>query len=591
MSLLFRRKTIVAVALRMLVPRHAMQYVPMLMIILCVATAAHGERPLSTPRHGASPEEAGRRLLSSAPEVILGDRLFFETRFAQYFFANFTGDVNAPLVAGDPVVDQVPRPGRSALNGPFRGRSMSCRHCHLGDDFIRTEPLAQRTYCDFTARSAIPHRSDGFTHTMRNSPIMVDFGLPREVPRLLHFDGEFANAEDLVVETLVGRNMGWQFEERATAIAHIAKIIREDRGTNPRHVRTLDGEGVPYRVVMAGTDPALPQRLRVPVAYRIDVLSASDAEVLQAIARLIHAYMDSIRFGVMDTHRARGSPYDLFLAKNRLPAGPEETETSLAYARRLLKLIERRTHFEWVTTPRDGRFDLHTQPFQFGETELKGLKVFFTESGRSRGKAKSGNCIACHPPPQFTDHRLHNTGVSQAEYDALFGAGAFAKLEIPGLVDRNIRPHAYLPASIQRPNALSRFRSAPSKDQPGFADLGVWNIFANPDFPKPQKALTTILCDSSALTSSRCTSDVLLPLTIALFKTPSIRDPGHSDPYFHSGTAATLEEVLKFYMEASDLARAGRLRNGSPEMRAIRTDAADIPALVAFLRSLNEDYH
>ena len=69
----------------------------------------------------------------------------------------------------------------------------------------------------------------------------------------------------------------------------------------------------------------------------------------------------------------------------------------------------------------DGRFELHAQAFQFGEAELQGLKLFL------------GNCIACHAPPQFTDHRLHNTGVSQANYDALFGAGAFAALEIPSL--------------------------------------------------------------------------------------------------------------------------------------------------------------
>jgi hypothetical protein len=87
---------------------------------------------------------------------------------------------------------------------------------------------------------------------------MVDFGLSREVPRLLHFDAEFADAEDLVIETLVGRNMGWEFDERAAAMAHIARVMREDRGINPRRVKTVDGEGIPYRVAMAGNDPSLP---------------------------------------------------------------------------------------------------------------------------------------------------------------------------------------------------------------------------------------------------------------------------------------------------------------------------------------------
>jgi cytochrome c peroxidase len=562
-------------------------------LLLCVAqlTLAAADNPPIGSSREAGARDAGRRLSSSAPEVLLGDRLFFETRFAQYFFAHDNGDVNAPLKAGDPVVDQVLRPGGAALESPFRGRSMSCRQCHLGDDFIHTQSRAQRTYVDFTARSAIPQRGDGLTQTVRNSPTMVDFGLPREVPRLFHFDAEFASAEDLVIETLVGRNMGWQFDERAAAVAHIARVIREDRGTNPRHVKTLEDEGIPYRVVMAGNDPSLPEHLKILDEFRLDVQSASEAEILQAIARLIHAYMDSIRFGVEDTHRATGSPYDLFLLKNQLPTKPDEGESSLTYARRLSKLIQQRTQFKWVVPEQDGRFQLHAQPFQFGEAELKGLQLFLSEPQETGSKEKIGNCIACHAPPQFTDHRLHNTGVSQANYDALFGTGAFAALEIPGLAERNRRPDSYLPASVQHPGAQSRFRSAPSREHPGFADLGVWNVFANPDFPRPQHALSQMLCDSDALRARGCTPTALLLSTVARFKTPSIRDLGHSDPYFHSGSAATLAEVMAFYLRASDLARAGRLRNGAPELRAVRLGAEDIHPLAAFLRSLNEDYH
>lgn len=442
-------------------------------------------------------QDQARRLLPAAPEAILGERLFFETRFAQYFFAHSNGDVNTSLAQGDPVVQEVSRPRGAALPGPFRGRSMSCRHCHLGDDFTRFEPLAQRTYCDFTARSAIPQRSDELTHTVRNSPIMIDLGLPTEVPRLLHFDGQFVTAEDLVIDTLTGRNMGWRFDEYALATAHIARVIRDDAGKNARYVVDRYG-GIPYRVVMLGTDPSLPPGLRIPIPYRLDVQTASDADVLQAIARLIHAYMDSLRFGAEDTNRARGSPYDLFLERNQLPKKPAQGESSDAYARRLLALIEQRERFAWITPQEDGEFQLHTQAYQFGKTELAGLKLFFGRQGTSQG-----NCVTCHTPPQFTDHRLHNTGVSQAEYDALFGVGAFARLNVPDLRTRNARFNAYLPASRQHPNATSRFRSAPSKERVGFADLGVWNIFANPDFPKPQAAIAEILCATVAAARAR----------------------------------------------------------------------------------------
>lgn len=531
----------------------------------------------------SSAQDQGRRLLPSAPEVLLGDRLFFEPRFAQYFFAQSNGNVNASLTRGDRVVEKVLRPGQPALPGPFRGQSISCRHCHLGDDFIRFEPLAQRTYCDFTARSAIPQRNDGLTHTVRNTPIMIDLGLQAGVPRLFHYDGQFASVEDLVIATLTGRNMGWQFDEHALATAHIARVIREDAGTNPRHVRDRRGRGIPYSVVMLGTDPALPPHTRIPIRYRLDVQTASDEEVLQAIARFIHAYVDSLRFGSEDTNRTRSSPYDLFLEKNGLPTKPAPRESAQAYARRLLALVEERKRFTWVTPEEDGEFQFHAHPYQFGETELDGLSIFFDPS--------RGNCVACHTPPQFTDHRFHNTGVSQTEYDALFGAGAFAALNVPDLATRNARFDAYLPASRQHPDATSRFRSAPAKERPGFTDLGVWNIFANPDFPKPQAPLAKILCATATPAKTPCTPEVVLPFTIALFKTPSIRDLGHSEPFFHSGTAETIEDVLRFYVDVSTLARNRRLRNGSRELLFMDLNESEIRPLAAFLRSLDEDYH
>ncbi len=538
---------------------------------------------------GASPsaQEEDRRLSSGAAEVIVGDRLFFETRFAQYFFAHSNGDVNAVLREGDLVVRNVVRSGQQALPGPFRGQSMSCRHCHLGDDFLRSEPLAQRTYSDFSARSAIPARDDGLTHTSRNSQMMVDFGLAADVARLRHFDGEFVNPQDLVTATLTGRNMGWQFSEYDVAVAHIARVIREDSGLNARYVRGPQGRGLPYRVVMMGGEPSLPPYLRLPLEYRLDVRTASDVEILQAVARLMHAYMDSIRFGNEDTGRAAGSPYDLFLTKNDLPTAPNQGESSERYAARLINLIARRPNLTFVE-PTEGEFRLHNQVYRFGADELAGLKIFFAQDAEKTGV---GNCVSCHEPPQFTDHRFHNTGVSQSEYDAVFGAAAFAEVHVPGLAARAASFDTFMPATRWHPNATSRFRSAPARHRPGFADLGVWNVFANPDYPKPQAAMMAILCAGEIPTTIPCTADAVLPYTIALFKTPSIRDLGHSDPYFHSGTAETIEAALLFYVRTSALARQGRVRNGSPQLARIRITEREIASLAAFLRSLNEDYH
>jgi cytochrome c peroxidase len=529
------------------------------------------------------------KVTAASPEVFVGDRLFFETRFAQYFYSRSNGRVNAILRSGDPLADEIPRHGLRSLPGPFRGRSVSCRHCHLGDDFASTEPTAQRTYCDFSDRTAIPARPDGLVKTLRNTPQMVDLTLPREVPALFHYDGEFASVEDLVVSTLTSRNMGWQLSEHSTATAHVATVIRNDSGLNPRYVRSSDGQGLPYRVVLLGMDSAIPESLRISATYRIDVTTASDDAILRAVARLIHAYMDSIRFGPNAHNRKSDSPYEVFLKKNGYPTVPQFGESNIQYARRLARLISEASNHLWVTSPLDGEFKLHVQQYKFGPAELQGLKVFLSETPSSKNEGHVGGCVICHTPPRFSDDRFHNTGVSQFEYDKIFGAGAFSAIDIPDLRTRNSSPDRFLPATIRHPSRTNRFSSTPERARPGFSDLGMWNVFANPDFPVPQKALTRLLCD--ARFGASCARDELLQSAIASFKTPIIRDLGHSNPYFHNGAAITIEDVLMHYDRASTLMRAGKLRNGARELKTIALDEADRRYVSAFLRSLNEDYH
>jgi cytochrome c peroxidase len=201
-----------------------------------------------------------------------------------------------------------------------------------------------------------------------------------------------------------------------------------------------------------------------------------------------------------------------------------------------------------------------------------------------------GNCIACHAAPNFTDFKLHNTGVAQQEYDnpaigAGHAAGAFAALAIPSFATRIPDD---LPETEQHPTASGRFRSIPSAGTT-VTDLGVWNIFLNPDMPNPQAKIRAILCDEHL--PAACPADnVLLDEAIARFKTPGLRDLGHSAPYMHNGQFAALENAVGFYLGTSDRARAGTLRNGINAVRGIALLPADIAPLVAFLKSLNEDY-
>jgi cytochrome c peroxidase len=119
----------------------------------------------------------------------------------------------------------------------------------------------------------------------------------------------------------------------------------------------------------------------------------------------------------------------------------------------------------------------------------------------------------------------------------------------------------------------------------------VWNIYRNADFSsrRQQRRLDRLVC-ASRDGCRGLTPAARLDAAIALFKTPGLRDLGHSGPYLHTGTADTLEAVVNFYIDASMQARGRGLRNGASELERMRIDPLDVEPLVAFLRALDEDY-
>ena len=202
------------------------------------------------------------------PEITNGERLFLETRFAQFFkvFWDGGGDVNEPLPEGDHMLDKVVNwklTPEEFAEGPFAGQSMNCRSCHFVDELGVEEPLpgyGMRTYSDFARRSPVPVREDGHTTSVRNAPPLVNASLPRDV-FFLHFDAEFPTLVDLVKGTLTGRNFGYLPAEQGDAIAHIARIIREDDGSGDL---AQEFGGLSYSVLFAGTDPAIPEEFLPP---------------------------------------------------------------------------------------------------------------------------------------------------------------------------------------------------------------------------------------------------------------------------------------------------------------------------------------
>ena len=546
----------------------------------------------SSPGTSSAAATAG----TAGAEQAVGERLFLETRFAQAFkvFLDNGGDINNPN-AGDAVVDTVETVGAPIEPGPFRGLSMNCRACHMVDDVLTAPDGGMRTYADFARRSPIPARADGKTHAPRNSPALVNSTLDRPGGVLFHFDAEFNSMEDLVAATFTGRNFGWLPGERAQAIAHVARVVRGDDGSDDL---AQQFDGLSYRLLFTGTNPAIPDEFKLPPEFRTFVGSGTDQEIFDAVVKVVAAYVNGILFSqTEDSGSPIRSPYDVFLELNGLPQQPNANESSLDYSRRLRMLVNGLASPQFVTANpnrSNGQFQFHSQSFQFGATELEGLKMFLAEpaaliaSPAELAAGRIGNCVACHAAPNFTDFKLHNTGTTQKEYDDLHGAGQFAGLSVPNLATRNGNYDQFLPATETHPAALEPFRAVPILADPSLTDLGVWNVFANPDIPGPQAKIRTLLCDDQQ--PCPLPDSVLLDRAIARFKTPGLRDLGHSAPYMHNGQFDTLEDIIAFYRLVSTQARAGTLRNGAAQLQGIALTTGDVTSLVAFLKSLNEDY-
>ena len=152
---------------------------------------------------------------------------------------------------------------------------------------------------------------------------------------LLHFDGEFATVEDLVIDTLTGRNFGWLPTEAPTAVdAHRQGDPRGRRRQPATPQASLRRAGVPYRAALARhrSQPAADvQDSRGSTGSTS--MKASDEQILLAVAKLMHAYIDSLRFGTKNT-RPRGGRRPTISSSRRTTyrARPDEGESDLAYA-------------------------------------------------------------------------------------------------------------------------------------------------------------------------------------------------------------------------------------------------------------------
>jgi cytochrome c peroxidase len=157
----------------------------------------------------------------------------------------------------------------------------------------------------------------------------------------------------------------------------------------------------------------------------------------------------------------------------------------------------------------------------------RGLALFI-------GKAA---CNECHTGPVLSDDRFHNTGVAQAvgEHAPEVDEGRFE--DVPGLLRNQF-------------NTAGRYSADP--------ELGA------------EKLATANADDES---------------TKGQFRTKSLLNVAETGPYFHNGSASTLEEAVRHYDAggAEPGTYAGTL---DAKVRPLQLSDAEVSDLVAFLQSL-----
>ena len=286
-----------------------------------------------------------------------------------------------------------------------------------------------------------------------------------------------------------------------------------------------------------GEKAEVPYRDEFKKVYRVDLNASSTSQTIDLVADAVSAYVRSLK-------TKRDSAYDRFIQANGLDARPGADESTEDFAARMtakIAALESKKQLKLSTT--------------FSTNELKGLKIFY----RVKGERSVGNCVLCHVPPLFTDHSFHNIGISQVEFDKVHGEGSFASKPIPG-------PMA------QRPS--TEFREIPSLKKPNYVDLGYWNF---------------VKLNDSDLRRAGESDDKFLERMIATFKTPTLRNLSFTQPYMHNGAYTTLESTLEELLRLSSMARAGQVRSADDGLARIKIGESDIPLLIAFLNSLNDD--
>jgi len=224
---------------------------------------------------------------------------------------------------------------------------------------------------------------------------------------------------------------------------------------------------------------------------------------------------------------ATGSPYTDSANWNGLSPGDKEIVNRVlvnygkAMEAYLRKLVSRDAPFDrWVAGDRHA----------ISDEAKKGLKLFL-------GKAQ---CIQCHYTPLFSDDDFHVIGLK---------------------IDTTLSPHA-------DPNEIGRAFNQALICDPSVAggDFSVNGHFSD----DPTTARDGDFCSRS--------------IPQGLWRTKGLRQVAETAPYFRSGQAATLDDVIDFYDRGGD--PEGTFLGGPKEIRPLHLSRPEKAWLKAFLQTL-----
>jgi cytochrome c peroxidase len=115
---------------------------------------------------------------------------------------------------------------------------------------------------------------------------------------------------------------------------------------------------------------------------------------------------------------------------------------------------------------------------------------------------------------------------------------------------------------------------------PIFSDTLFHNTGLGTDRPKPDNGRGQILADAATKNSQPVTPEI--EKQMGAFKTPSLRGVALSGPYFHDGSAKTLEEAVDFMLKGGI-----PNKNLDEKLQAYTVTPQQRTELLAFLRSLS----